>query len=90
MQKAEDLKDITSIMGVDSLSAEDRNTVYRSRKIQKYFSQPFFCSEKFTGIPGKFVEIEDVIRDCEDICDGVYDHLDEDKFSMIGHLKEGK
>lgn len=86
MQKAEDLKDITNIMGVDELSDEDRDIVYRSRKLQKYFSQPFFCSAKFTGIPGKFVDIQYVVEDCKDICNGVYDSFHEDKFFMIGHI----
>jgi len=87
MQKAEDLKDITNIMGVDELSDEDRNTVYRARKLQKYFSQPLFCAEKFTGIPGQLVELQHVIKDCKDICNGIYDTLPEDKFFMVGHIK---
>lgn len=87
LQKAESLKDITNIMGVDELSEDDRNTVYRARKLQNYFSQPFFASAVFTGIPGVFVDVKDVIRDCEDICSGVYDDVSEDRFFMIGDLK---
>ena len=86
LQKAEDLRDITSIMGIDELSEADQKIVYRSRKILRYFSQPFFCSAKYTGIPGKFIEVDKVIEDCEDIYSGLYDHISESKFFMIGGI----
>ena len=86
LQKAEELKDITSIMGIDELSEADQKTVYRSRKILRYFSQPFFCSAKYTGIPGQFIEVDTVIEDCENIYNGLYDHVNESKFFMIGGI----
>lgn len=66
------------------MSREDKNIFYRSRKLQNYFTQPMFVAQDFTGIPGEFVKIEDILNDVEGILEGRYDDLDEQDFFMIG------
>ncbi|RPI05956.1 MAG: F0F1 ATP synthase subunit beta [Ignavibacteriae bacterium] len=88
LQAYKDLQDIISILGMDELSDEDKLTVTRARKIEKFLSQPFFVAEQFTSIPGKYVKIEDTIRGFKGILDGEYDALPENAFLMVGTIEE--
>jgi len=88
LQQYKQLKDIIAILGMDELSEEDKLTVARARKIQRFLSQPFFVAEQFTNQPGKFVELKDTIRSFKAICDGEYDHLPEGAFYMVGAIEE--
>jgi F-type H+-transporting ATPase subunit beta len=88
LQKYQDLQDIISILGMDELSDEDKLTVARARKIQKFFSQPFFVAEQFTNIPGKYVKLEDTIRGFKGITEGEFDELPEQAFLMVGPIEE--
>ncbi len=88
LQKYKSLQDIIAILGMDELSEEDKLTVARARKIQKFLSQPFHVAEVFTGIPGKFVAIEDTVRSFKAVVDGEYDHLPENAFYMVGGIDE--
>ena len=88
LQKYKSLQDIIAILGMDELSEEDKLTVQRARKIQRFLSQPFHVAEVFTGIPGKFVQIEDTIRSFKAVVDGEYDHLPEAAFYMVGGIDE--
>ncbi|MBN1760292.1 MAG: F0F1 ATP synthase subunit beta [Chitinispirillaceae bacterium] len=82
------LQDIIAILGMDELSEEDRKTVERARKIQKFLSQPFYVAEHFSGIKGKFVPLEETIRSCAEILDGKHDHLPEQAFYMVGSIDD--
>lgn len=88
LQTYKDLQDIINILGMDELSDEDKLTVNRARKIQKFLSQPFFVAEQFTGIAGKYVKLEDTIRSFKGIVNGEYDHLPENAFYMVGGIEE--
>ena len=90
LARYEELEEIIAVLGIEELSAEDKQIFYRSRKLRNYFTQPMFVAENFTGIPGQFVEIEDVLEDVEHILNGDYDDVDENRFFMIGkyHGKE--
>jgi F-type H+-transporting ATPase subunit beta len=88
LQQYKALKDIIAILGMDELSEDDKLTVARARKIQRFLSQPFFVAEQFTGLDGKFVALEDTIRSFKAICDGQYDHLPESAFYMVGTIEE--
>jgi F-type H+-transporting ATPase subunit beta len=88
LQKYKSLQDIIAILGMDELSEEDKLTVSRARKIQRFLSQPFHVAEVFTGIPGKFVQLEDTIRSFKAVVDGEYDHLPEAAFYMVGGIEE--
>src|SRR6201995_2080437 len=88
LQQYKALKDIIAILGMDELSEEDKLTVARARKIQRFLSQPFFVAEQFTNSPGKFVELPDTIRSFKAIVDGEYDHLPEQAFYMVGASEE--
>ena len=88
LQKYKSLQDIIAILGMDELSEEDKLTVSRARKIQRFLSQPFHVAEVFTGIPGKFVQIEDTIRSFKAVVNGDYDHLPETAFYMVGGIDE--
>lgn len=81
-----DLEEIIAVLGIEELSEEDTKVFYRTRKLRNYFTQPMFVAEQFTGIPGQFVKIEDILRDVEDILNGVYDDVDESQFSYIGKI----
>src|SRR3546814_1693250 len=83
-----DLQDIIAILGMDELSEEDRLTVARARKIQRFLSQPFFVAEVFTGSPGKLVALEDTIKGFTAIVNGEYDDLPESAFYMVGGIEE--
>lgn len=88
LQDYKSLQDIIAILGMDELSEEDKQTVYRARKIQKFLSQPFFVAEVFTGMNGKFVPLKDTISGFKAILDGKYDHLPEPAFYMVGDIAE--
>ena len=88
LQRYKELKDIIAILGMDELSEDDKLTVARARKIQRFLSQPFFVAEVFTGSPGKYVSLEDTIRSFRGILDGEYDHLPEQAFYMVGSVDE--
>ena len=88
LQKYKSLQDIIAILGMDELSEEDKLTVARARKIQRFLSQPFHVAEVFTGIPGKFVQVEDTVKSFKAVVDGEYDHLPEQAFYMVGGIDE--
>jgi len=88
LQRYKELKDIIAILGMDELSEEDKQTVARARKIQRFLSQPFFVAEVFTGSPGKYVALKDTIRGFQGILDGEYDNLPEQAFYMVGGIEE--
>lgn len=88
LQRYKELQDIIAILGMDELSAEDKLTVYRARKIQRFLSQPFHVAEVFTGSPGKYVTLKDTIRGFKAIIAGEYDHLPEQAFYMVGSIEE--
>ena len=81
-----DLEEIIAVLGIEELSEEDRRVFYRTRKLRNYFTQPMFVAEQFTGIPGQFVEIDDVLKDVENILNGTYDDVDETEFAYIGKI----
>ena len=88
LQKYKDLQDIIAILGMDELSDEDKLTVSRARKIQRYLSQPFFVAAQFTGVDGRYVKLEDTIRGFKEIIDGKHDELPEGAFYMVGTIEE--
>ena len=88
LQTYKSLQDIIAILGMDELSEEDKLTVARARKIQRFLSQPFFVAEVFTGSPGKLVDLDDTIKGFDAICKGEYDHLPEAAFYMVGGIEE--
>jgi F-type H+-transporting ATPase subunit beta len=88
LQRYKELKDIIAILGMDELSEEDKLTVARARKIQRFLSQPFFVAEVFTGAPGKYVSLKDTIAGFKGILDGDYDALPEQAFYMVGSIDE--
>ncbi|MET1256488.1 F0F1 ATP synthase subunit beta [Aliikangiella maris] len=88
LQRYKELKDIIAILGMDELSEDDKLTVSRARKIQRFLSQPFFVAEVFTGSPGKYVSLKDTISGFKGILSGEYDHLPEQAFYMVGTIEE--
>ena len=88
LQRYKSLQDIIAILGMDELSEEDKITVARARKIERFLSQPFFVAEVFTGSPGKFVDLADTIKGFRGLCEGKYDHLPEQAFYMVGTIEE--
>ncbi|MDO9515853.1 MAG: F0F1 ATP synthase subunit beta [Syntrophales bacterium] len=90
LQKYKDLQDIIAILGMDELSEEDRLTVSRARKIQRFLSQPFFVAAQFTGTEGKFVSVADTVKAFREILDGIHDDLPEQAFYMVGGIEEVK
>ena len=90
LQRYKDLKDIIAILGVEELTEEDKLTVSRARKIQKFLSQPFFVAEEFTGQPGKYVKIEDTVKGFAKIISGELDNLPEQAFYMVGSIEEAQ
>ena len=88
LQRNKDLQDIIAILGMDELSEEDKILVNRARRIQKFLSQPFFVAEQFTGIPGRYVKLEDTIRSFKEVVEGKWDHLPEQAFYMVGSIEE--
>ena len=88
LQRYKELKDIIAILGMDELAEEDKLTVYRARKIQRFFSQPFHVAEVFTGAPGKLVPLKETIRGFKGLLAGEYDHIPEQAFYMVGGIDE--
>ena len=88
LQRYKELKDIIAILGMDELSEEDKKTVSRARKMQKFLSQPFFVAEVFTGSPGKYVTVKDTISSFKGILEGEYDHLPEQAFYMVSGIED--
>ncbi|MBW1764616.1 MAG: F0F1 ATP synthase subunit beta, partial [Deltaproteobacteria bacterium] len=90
LQKYKDLQDIIAILRIDELSDEDKMTVSRARKIQRFLSQPFHVAETFTGTPGKYVSVKETVRGFKEIIEGKYDDLPEGAFYMVGGIEEAK
>jgi F-type H+-transporting ATPase subunit beta len=90
LQKYKDLQDIIAILGIDELSEEDKLTVARARKIQRFLSQPFFVAQQFTGLEGRYVKIADTIKDFREIVDGKCDDMPEQAFYMVGTMEEAR
>lgn len=88
LQKYKELQDIIAILGMDELSDEDKLTVGRARRIQRFLSQPFHVAETFTGTPGQYVNLEDTIKGFKGILDGAYDHMSEGDFYMLGGIEQ--
>ncbi len=88
LQKYKDLQDIIAILGIDELSEEDKLTVARARKIQRFLSQPFFVAQQFTGLEGRYVKLEDTIRGFKELVEGKHDDVPEQAFYMVGTLEE--
>ncbi|KXS45315.1 MULTISPECIES: F0F1 ATP synthase subunit beta [unclassified Candidatus Frackibacter] len=88
LQRYQDLQDIIAILGMDELSPEDKLTVERARKIERFLSQPFFVAEHFTGVPGEYVPLEENIRGFEEILDGKHDDIPEEAFYMVGGIDQ--
>jgi F-type H+-transporting ATPase subunit beta len=86
----EDLKDIIAMLGIEELSRQDRQTVHRARRLERFLTQPFFTTEQFTGNKGKVVTLEDTIEGCELILHGDFDERAEKKLYMIGNIMEAK
>ncbi|MGL6341177.1 MAG: F0F1 ATP synthase subunit beta, partial [Waterburya sp.] len=90
LQRYKELQDIIAILGLDELSEEDRLTVDRARKIERFLSQPFFVAEVFTGSPGKYVSLEQTIKGFQAILNGELDELPEQAFYLVGDIEEAK
>jgi F-type H+-transporting ATPase subunit beta len=88
LQRYKELQDVIVILGIDDLSDQDKNIVYRARKIQKFLTQPLFSAEFSIGMPGKYVTMEESIRGCREILSGMHDDINEDYFYMIGNINE--
>ena len=88
LQRYKDLQDIIAILGIDELSDEDKLTVARARKIQRFLSQPFHVAEQFTGISGKYVKLADTIRGFREIAEGKHDEIPEQDFYLVGSIDE--
>ena len=88
LQRYKELQDIIAILGVEELSEEDKLSVSRARKMQRFLSQPFFVAEQFTGMPGKYVRVADTIRGFQEIVDGKHDDLPEQAFYLVGTIEE--
>jgi F-type H+/Na+-transporting ATPase subunit beta len=88
LQKYKDLQDIIAILGMDELSEDDKLTVARARKIQRFLSQPFSVAEQFTGSPGVYVRLQDTIRGFREVLDGKHDDLPEQAFYMVGSIED--
>jgi F-type H+-transporting ATPase subunit beta len=90
LQRYKDLQDIIAILGIDELSEEDKLTVSRARKIQRFLSQPFFVAQQFTGLEGKYVVVADTIRGFKEIVEGKHDDLPEQAFLMVGTIEQAR
>jgi F-type H+/Na+-transporting ATPase subunit beta len=88
LQRYKDLQDIIAILGIDELSEEQKLTVSRARKVQRFLSQPFHVAEQFTGLPGKYVKLADTIKGFREIAEGKHDELPEQAFYMQGTIEE--
>ncbi len=90
LQRYKDLQDIIAILGIDELSDDDKLTVSRARKMQRFLSQPFHVAEQFTGIPGAYVKLADTIRGFQEILAGKHDDMPEQAFYMVGTIEEAR
>jgi F-type H+-transporting ATPase subunit beta len=90
LQRYNDLQDIIAILGVDELSREDQTIVARARKLERFFSQPFLVTFQFTGLAGKYVDKNDTIDSCKEICEGKWDHLPEEAFMYVGTVQDAE
>ena len=88
LQRYKDLQDIIAILGIEELSEEDKLTVFRARKIQRFLTQPFFVAETFTNQPGKYVPLRETIKGFGEILEGIHDDLPEQAFYMVGTIEE--
>jgi F-type H+-transporting ATPase subunit beta len=88
LQRYKELQDIIAILGMDELAEEDRLTVYRARKVQRFLSQPFHVAEQFTGMQGKYVKLADTVRSFKEILEGKHDDLTEQAFLFVGTIEE--
>ena len=88
LQRYRELQDIIAILGMDELSETDKLVVSRSRKIQRFLSQPFFVAEQFTGLPGKYVDIKDTVKGFKEILEGKHDALPEQAFYLVGTIED--
>jgi len=88
LQRYNDLQDIIAILGIDELSEEDKLTVARARRIQRFLSQPFFVAEQFTGLTGKYVPIAETVRGFKEVIEGKHDDLPEQAFYLVGGIEE--
>ncbi|MDQ6674185.1 MAG: F0F1 ATP synthase subunit beta, partial [Chloroflexota bacterium] len=88
LQKYKDLQDIIAILGIDELSDEDKVTVQRARRIERFFSQPMFVAEPFTGTPGEYVSVADTVRSFKELLEGKWDHLPEQAFMYVGTIEQ--
>jgi F-type H+-transporting ATPase subunit beta len=88
LQRYKELQDIIAILGIDELSEEDKVIVGRARRIQRFLSQPFFVAEQFTGLEGKFVELDETIRSFKEVVEGKHDDLPEQAFYLVGGIDE--
>jgi F-type H+-transporting ATPase subunit beta len=88
LQRYKDLQDIIAILGMDELSEDDKLTVARARKIQRFLSQPFHVAEAFTGTPGVYIELKDTIRGFKEVVDGKHDDIPEQAFYMVGTIEQ--
>ncbi|MCG3204548.1 MAG: ATP synthase subunit beta [Elusimicrobia bacterium] len=90
LNRYKELQDIIAILGMDELSEDDKQTVNRARKIQKFLSQPFFVAQQFTGLEGRYVKLKDTIQGFKELCEGKWDHLPEAAFHMVGTIQEAE
>jgi F-type H+-transporting ATPase subunit beta len=90
LQRYKDLQDIIAILGVDELSKEDQMIIARARKLEKFFSQPFFVTMQFVGLEGKYVDKAATIESCKQICQGKWDHLTEEAFMYVGTIEDAE
>jgi F-type H+-transporting ATPase subunit beta len=88
LQRNKELQDIIAILGMDELSEEDKLTVRRARRIQRFLSQPFFVAEQFTGMAGKYVRVQDAVRGFKEIIEGKHDDVPEQAFYMVGTIED--
>ena len=88
LQRYRELQDLIAILGIDELSEEDKLTVGRARRIQRFLSQPMFVAEAFTGTPGRYVSVKETVRGFKEILEGKHDHLPEQAFYMVGTIDD--
>jgi len=90
LQRYNELQDIIAILGMDELSDEDKLTVNRARRVQRFLSQPMHVAEQFTGQPGKYVPVKETVRSFKEVLEGKHDDLPEDAFYMVGTIEEAR
>ena len=88
LQRYKDLQDIIAILGIEELPEEDKQTVARARKVEKFISQPMFVAEQFTGLAGKYIKVEDTVRGFKEIVSGKHDEVPEQAFYMVGTIED--